>query len=288
MSATSGPVRSGFCAAATPPQRRFKWGSSTRSCLRNNSMPRSRRGAARSWRCRRPRSRSPSARSTPTATTSAASARSASRRWRSTTTAMSRKRARPLSSKSAAPVSANPSNAVNAGMLGASGRVKKERVPRVRRMATQLPKSVVPAKAGTHCSAARVLGRWIPAFAGMTVLLVLLLAALFSKAEAAERASDRQILHVLDRLAFGPTAADVRHIKAIGIDRYIAEQLEPESIPEPSGLTERLSGLETLKLDPVQLFAEYGPLRATDGATPTPEDQKARRQRSRLILEQAQ
>jgi len=155
-------------------------------------------------------------------------------------------------------------------------------------MATQLPKSVVPAKAGTHCSAARVLGRWIPAFAGMTVLLVLLLAALFSKAEAAERASDRQILHVLDRLAFGPTAADVRHIKAIGIDRYIAEQLEPESIPEPSGLTERLSGLETLKLDPVQLFAEYGPLRATDGATPTPEDQKARRQRSRLILEQAQ
>jgi uncharacterized protein (DUF1800 family) len=122
----------------------------------------------------------------------------------------------------------------------------------------------------------------------MTILLVLLFAALFSKAEAAERASDRQVLHILDRLAFGPTTADVKHVKAIGIEGYIAEQLDPDAILESSELNKRLAGLETLKLDPVQLFAEYGPLRATDGMQPSPEDQKARRQRARLILEQAQ
>jgi uncharacterized protein (DUF1800 family) len=107
-------------------------------------------------------------------------------------------------------------------------------------------------------------------------------------ATAADGAANRQILHILDRLAFGPTAADVTYVKAIGIDRYIAEQLDPGAISEPSALTERLTGLDTLKLDPVQLFAEYGPLRATDGMKPAPEDQKARRERARLIVEQAQ
>jgi uncharacterized protein (DUF1800 family) len=144
-----------------------------------------------------------------------------------------------------------------------------------------LPKSVVSAKTGTHFSAACVSARWIPAFAGtrtLFVLLLLFLSAFSLPSDAAERASDRQVLHVLDRLAF----------KAIGIDRYIAEQLDPGSIPEMPELTARLAGLETLKLDPVQLFAEYGPLRAAGDMKPSPDDQKARRQHARLILEQAQ
>src|SRR6267154_1335409 len=144
----------------------------------------------------------------------------------------------------------------------------------------------IPAKAWTHPSAVGPFARWVPTFAG--ILFVLFLFAVPRPAGAVERASDRQVLHVLDRLAFGPTAADVHHVKAIGIDRYIAEQLDPDAIPEPPELTQRLAALETLRLDPVQLFAEYGPPRAVDGAKPTPEEEKARRQRARLILEQAQ
>ena len=154
-------------------------------------------------------------------------------------------------------------------------------------MRIRFANSVVPAKAGTHSSEARAPERWIPAFAAITVVVLLFL-GFCGAAVAADRSSDRQILHILDRLAFGPSAADVKHIKALGIDRYIAEQLDPASMPEPSALTDRLAALETLKLDPVQLFAEYGPLRATDGMQPSPEDQKARRQHARLILEQAQ
>src|SRR5207248_6623419 len=154
-------------------------------------------------------------------------------------------------------------------------------------MRTRFANSVIPAKAGTHASEARAPERWIPAVAGMTVVVLLFL-GFCGATVAAGRSSDRQILHILDRLAFGPSAADVKHIKALGIDRYIAEQLDPASMPEPSALTDRLAARETLKLDPVQLFAEYGPLRATDGMQPSPEDQKARRQHARLILEQAQ
>src|SRR5207244_1314335 len=61
----------------------------------------------------------------------------------------------------------------------------------------------------------------------------------------------------------------------------------PEPSAEPPDLTDRLAGLETLPLDPVRLYAEYGPLREVGGVKPTPEAQQARRQHSRTILEQA-
>src|SRR5437763_3739618 len=109
-------------------------------------------------------------------------------------------------------------------------------------MRTRFANSLVPAKAWTHSSEARTPERWIPAFAGMTVMFLLLL-GFCGAAVAAGRSSDRQALHILDRLAFGPTAADVKHVKAIGIDRYIAEQLDPDSITEPPELIPRPAGL---------------------------------------------
>jgi uncharacterized protein (DUF1800 family) len=107
---------------------------------------------------------------------------------------------------------------------------------------------------------------------------------------AADPAADKQIVHVLNRMAFGPTAEDVAHIRQIGIDRYIDEQLHPESIPEPPALTERLAALDTLKLEPAQLFAEYGPILPVmnNGVKPAPEEAKARRQRAQVIVRQAQ
>jgi uncharacterized protein (DUF1800 family) len=104
---------------------------------------------------------------------------------------------------------------------------------------------------------------------------------------AVEPESNRQVLHVLDRLGFGPTPADVRHVTAIGIERYIAEQLDPQTIPEPDALTERLAGFETLRLDPIQLFVQYGPRLPGGGVKPSPEENKARREAARIIVRQA-
>ena len=101
--------------------------------------------------------------------------------------------------------------------------------------------------------------------------------------------SDQQVMHIANRLGFGPSAADVAHIRQIGIDRYIEEQLHPAAIPESAELAQRLAALDTLRLDPVQLFIQYGPQLPilNGGVKPTPEEAKARRERARIIAQQA-
>ncbi len=100
--------------------------------------------------------------------------------------------------------------------------------------------------------------------------------------------TDARALHVLNRLGFGPRPGDIRRVEAMGIERYIDQQLHPESIPMPDSLKRRLQGYDTLKLDPVQLYLAYGPPRAQPGHRPDPQALKQARQRSRIILEQAQ
>src|SRR6266568_2968136 len=105
--------------------------------------------------------------------------------------------------------------------------------------------------------------------------------------EAAVPPGDRHILHVLNRLAFGPTREDFGHVKRIGIEAYITEQLDPRALAEPPELAARLAGLETLRLDPIELFVRYGPPRPADGAKPSPDDVKARREAARVIVREA-
>jgi uncharacterized protein (DUF1800 family) len=107
-------------------------------------------------------------------------------------------------------------------------------------------------------------------------------------ASAAENGAETQALHLLNRLAFGPTVEDLRHVEAIGVDRYIDEQLNPQAIREPAELMQRLAALDTLRLDPVRLFEIYGPWRPfRGGVKPSPEEAKAQRERARIIVQQA-
>ncbi len=106
-------------------------------------------------------------------------------------------------------------------------------------------------------------------------------------AARAQPVSDRQIIHVLNRLAFGPTLEDVGRVKALGVDRYIAEQLAPESIAEPFELGWRLAALDTLKYNAVQLRQLYGPLPSIRGFKIPPEFVKARSERARAIVREA-
>jgi uncharacterized protein (DUF1800 family) len=106
-------------------------------------------------------------------------------------------------------------------------------------------------------------------------------------AGAAEAVSDRQIVHLLNRLAFGPTLEEFGYVKKNGIERYIVEQLDPGSIPEPIELQWRLAQLDTLKLNPVQLRQLYGPVRTLRGFKPNADLEKAQRERVRLILRDA-
>jgi hypothetical protein len=106
-------------------------------------------------------------------------------------------------------------------------------------------------------------------------------------AARAQPVSDRQVIHVLNRIAFGPTLEDVGRVRAIGVDRYIAEQLAPESIAEPFELDWRLAALDTLKYDAAQLRRVYGPLAPLRGFKLPPEFIKARSERARAIVREA-
>ena len=115
----------------------------------------------------------------------------------------------------------------------------------------------------------------------------LMIAVTAALAGVAEPAADRQVIHVLNRLAFGPTLEEVHYIKTTGIEHYIAEQLDPDAIPEAVELRYRLGQLDTLKLNAVQLRQLYGPLPRLRGFKPNPELEKAQRERSRTVLQDA-
>src|SRR6516165_6884057 len=119
-----------------------------------------------------------------------------------------------------------------------------------------------------------------------TACLVIFLPVL--QVTRAEPVSDRQIIHVLNRLAFGPTLQDFRLVSSIGVDRYIAEQLKSESIPEPLELQWRIAALDTLRYNAAQLWELYGPLPTLRGFKLPPELEKVRRERARTIVYQAE
>jgi uncharacterized protein (DUF1800 family) len=55
----------------------------------------------------------------------------------------------------------------------------------------------------------------------------------------------RTIAHVLSRIGFGARPGDVEKVRAIGLDRYIDQQLHPERVPD-SSVASRLAGLTTV------------------------------------------
>ena len=69
-------------------------------------------------------------------------------------------------------------------------------------------------------------------------------------------AEDRRILHVLNRLAFGPRPGDVARVRAVGLDAWIDRQLRPETIDDSA--TERaLVDLASLRMSIPEALREY-------------------------------
>jgi uncharacterized protein (DUF1800 family) len=122
--------------------------------------------------------------------------------------------------------------------------------------------------------------------AGIFAVAWVLLSLLSTPASAVD--SDAQVLHVLNRLAFGPTRDDFDYVKTVGVERYIAEQLDPADITEPIELRFRLAELATLGLGAVELRQLYGPLRPAAGVKPTLDDIRAQQQRATLVFREAE
>jgi uncharacterized protein (DUF1800 family) len=67
---------------------------------------------------------------------------------------------------------------------------------------------------------------------------------------------DKTILHVLNRIAFGPRPGDVEKVRTSGLQAYIDRQLHPERIPD-TGVEARLAGLTTLTMSSREIARDY-------------------------------
>ncbi len=54
----------------------------------------------------------------------------------------------------------------------------------------------------------------------------------FAQPPAQSSSDDDKVLHVINRLTFGPAPGDIQRVKAIGIKAFIDQQLNPGTIPE--------------------------------------------------------
>ncbi len=69
---------------------------------------------------------------------------------------------------------------------------------------------------------------------------------------------DQKIVHLLNRIAFGPRPGDVERVREMGIQAFINEQLHPERIDD-SALEAKLGTLPTLAMTSQQLYENFGP-----------------------------
>jgi uncharacterized protein (DUF1800 family) len=80
---------------------------------------------------------------------------------------------------------------------------------------------------------------------------------------------DQRITHVLSRLTFGARPGDFERVKAIGVDAFIAEQLDADSIDD-TGAIAKLKKLPTLGMATPVIIEQYTPPKPAVVPSPTP------------------
>jgi uncharacterized protein (DUF1800 family) len=71
-----------------------------------------------------------------------------------------------------------------------------------------------------------------------------------------EQTADQQVRHVLNRLAFGPRPGDYDAVRKMGVDAWIAQQLQPEKLPDRA-VAQLIARLPTYTATPAKLIEDY-------------------------------
>src|SRR5437763_16503199 len=101
-----------------------------------------------------------------------------------------------------------------------------DRVPRIRRLALR----VLPV-------------------VGLAFVLVGRGAAAADESHESQPLSERQrVIHVLNRLGYGPRPGDVERVEKMGLDAYVRQQLHPESIDDAAA-EKAVARFDTLSMD---------------------------------------
>src|SRR5690242_13184715 len=67
---------------------------------------------------------------------------------------------------------------------------------------------------------------------------------------------EQRIIHVLNRLGFGARPGDVERVKAMGVEKYIEQQLNPEKIADTVA-DNKLRDLSVPSLTTAELYEKY-------------------------------
>jgi uncharacterized protein (DUF1800 family) len=68
---------------------------------------------------------------------------------------------------------------------------------------------------------------------------------------------DERILHLLNRISFGPTVEDIETVKQVGIEHFIQEQLDPRSIAQNPELNQLVADSKAISGAPADLIMSY-------------------------------
>ena len=110
---------------------------------------------------------------------------------------------------------------------------------------------------------------------------------------ARELTADQQVRQAIDRLTFGPQPGEYDSVRAMGVDQWIAKQLDPASMPDPES-QRFLAAFPELTRTGSELLAEFPTMaaqRKPGAPPPTPAESAQMREmqkQSRAILTQMQ
>ncbi len=99
---------------------------------------------------------------------------------------------------------------------------------------------------------------------------------------------DKQALHALERLTFGPRPGDVQHLAKTGLKKWLDQQLHPERIKENPLLAAKLKPLESLRMTQEEVVRSYPPPQliaaVATGREKLPDDPVTRAAVERLLV----
>src|SRR5215471_12456277 len=107
-------------------------------------------------------------------------------------------------------------------------------------------------------------GRLVPTIAALLAGILLVQASFGSLAaqrapkKSSSMTADQRVAHVLSRLTFGARPGDFEKVKAMGVEAFINQQLDPDSI-ENSSVIVKLQKLPTLNMATPVIIDQYTP-----------------------------
>ena len=92
----------------------------------------------------------------------------------------------------------------------------------------------------------------------LVLLLVLMQPLVFAQKhpKTPSLSEEQRIIHVLNRLGFGARPGDVERVKAMGVEKYIEQQLNPEKISDTVA-ENKVRDLSVLSMPTAELYEKY-------------------------------